>query len=533
MSEENVENKDGEKVEIPAEIVWDVLQFAKTLQSSSVYQNIFTPDLINSQMKSLSYNPLQTNQDMLDKALIDPKNNEDNLRSFGEGFEAVSQTYKRLISYLANLLSFDWTYAAEVNDPKEYKTTAYQKDLERVFGFFDHFNPKKELGSAIKQMIRNETYFFSMNQSGNEYVLQEMPWQYCKITGRWDKGLLYSMNLYYYMLAGVDINMFHPFFKDSFNKLFDGTTKKAYNPDIQLDRRGQSTWVYMQDVPPVEVGWAFKLTPEMATSAPFFSPLYSDLINAPLYRNLQKSKSMASAVRLLYGTIPLLSGSGQAQTKLKDAIALSPDLTARFLTLLKSALSSSVTVGASPLEGVEAISWPSDNDIYQESMQTALSASGVNTPLVFSNTLRQNIFESQASLEVDYLIVKKIYQQFNDFMDVQLGKVTKRFKFHIFFEGMDMKYDRDERMKTATGLATLGMVSPQFFASAKGVPPHVFMRQLAEARAMGFVDMLTPIVPAAQQASGGGAPQKDEGDLSDSGAATRSQGNNLGRGGKV
>jgi hypothetical protein len=519
-----------ENIEIPEQVIWDVLQFAKTLQSSSVYQNIFTPDLINSQMKSISYNPLQTNQDMLDKALIDPKNNEDNLRSFGEGFEAVSQTYKRLISYLANLPSFDWTYAAEVNDPKEYKTTAYQKDLERVFGFFDHFNPRKEFGSAIKQMIRNETYFFALNQSGNEYVLQEMPWQFCKITGRWDKGLLYSLNEYLFMMPGISIDMFHPFFKDSFSKLFDNTTR-IYNPAIELDRRGMSTWVYWQDVPP-DVGWAFKLTPEMATSAPFFSPLYSDLINAPLYRNLQKSKSMASAVRLLYGTIPLLSGSGGAQTKLKDAIALSPDLTARFLTLLKSALSSSVTVGASPLESVSAISFPTETDIYQESMQTALSASGVNTPLVFSNTLRQNIFESQASLEVDFLIVKKLYQQFNDFMDFQLSKITKKYKFHVYFEGMDTKYDRDERLNSATGLAGLGMVLPQAFAASRGIPPHVFLRQLAEAKAMGFVDNLTPIVPAAQQKDGG-APQKASGDLSESGAATRGQGNNLGRGGKV
>ena len=118
-------------------------------------------------------------------------------------------------------------------------------------------------------------------------------------------------------------------------------------------------------------------------------------------------------------------------------------------------------------------------------------------------------------------------------MDYFLGKVTKRFKFHCYFEGMDMKYDRDERMEAATGLAGLGMVLPQSFAASRGIPPHVFMRQLAEAKALNFVENLTPIVPAAQQAKTGGAPQKDESSLSESGAATRGQGNNLGRGGKI
>jgi hypothetical protein len=528
--EEKIEKK--EEI-VPEDLIWDMFTFAKTLQQGGIYQGIFTPDLINAQMKSISYSPLNPSQTMLDNALADPIHNEDNLREFGQSFEMISQPYKRLISYIANLLSFDWTYAAEINDPKDYKTPSYQKDLERVYSFFDHFNPKKEFNVVIKQLLRNEAFFFAFNQDGNDYLLQEMPFQYSKVTGRWNRGLLYSFNMYYFMLAGVNIDMFHPFFRESFAKLFD-STKKEYRPDIELDKRGQSTWVYWQDVNP-STGWCFKLSPELASVIPYYSPLFGDLILQPLMRNLQKSKSIASAVRLLYGTIPLLNK--EQKTTLKDAIALSPDLTARFLTLLKSSVSEAVRVGASPLEGVLPISYPSEKDIYGEWTKTALSESGVNTALIYTGDVKPNALESQLSLEVDQLLVQNIYNQFNDFMDYQLEKITKKYKFHVYFEGTAISLDRDRRFKSAMELAQMGAVLPQSLAASRGIPPQVFMRQLAEAKSLGFVDNLTPVVMASQMGanSGAGRPQKSDSELTDSGQQTRGDASNRNpqKGGKI
>ena len=520
-----------ENVEIPESIAWDMIQFARSLESG-LYGNVYTPDLINSRMKDVNYNPIMANQTQLDAALANPKNNEKTILEFGQGFESISQPYKRLISYLGNLLSYDFTYSVNIDDPKDYKSPAYKKDLKEVYKFFDAFNAKKEFNTITKQLIRNETLFFTIRNDENSCILQEMPQEYCKITGRWDHGLVYSMNFYWFMIAGVDINMYHPWFKEQFAKLFNGE-KKIYDPSLSVDLRGNSTWVYWVDIP-VSIGWAFKLSPELSVSLPYYSPLFSDLILQPVMRNIQRSKSLASAARILYGSIPLLSSSGGAQTKLKDALSLSPDLLAKFLVLLKSSVSDAIRVGGSPLQDVRGISFPSEKDIYGEWFKTTLSSSGVNTALVYTGDMKANAIESQLSLEVDSLLVECLYTQYADFMNYMLSQVTKKYTFSVFFEGNNISLNRKQRLDAATGLATLGMVLPQSFAAARGIPPHVFLRQLMEAKSMGFVDGLTPITPAAQMSGAdSGRPQKDASELSDSGDQSRAAGSNIAKGGEV
>ena len=63
--------------------VWDVLTFARTL-ASNMFPGIITPDLLSQRMKEISYTPSVATEDALNRALADPKNSEEQLRSFIE-----------------------------------------------------------------------------------------------------------------------------------------------------------------------------------------------------------------------------------------------------------------------------------------------------------------------------------------------------------------------------------------------------------------------------------------------------------------
>jgi hypothetical protein len=83
-------------------------------------------------------------------------------------------------------------------------------------------------------------------------------------------------------------------------------------------------------------------------------------------------------------------------------------------------------------------------------------------------------------------------------------------------------------------LAGLGIVLPQKIAAAIGMNPFDFERQLAEAKASGFVDNLTPIISGFQMSpDDNGRPKKDDSELTDSGSQTREGAENIGRGGKT
>jgi len=526
---EDIENKD--EILVSEEQVWDMIRFARELERG-IYGNVFTPDLLNSRMKDISYNPMASTQADLDKYLQSPKQSESQLISLGQNLELTSMPYKRLLNYLGNLLAFDYTISCSNADEKDYKTPAYQKDLDRVWDFFDKFNVKQEFSTAVKQMLRNEAFFFVTRMDGDKYILQEMDNSRCKITSRFDYGLLYDFDFSYFLNAGIDINLFPEFFREKFVELFTKGGQK-YIPDLPVDMRGQNMFSLWVSLPP-QIGMCFKLSSETAVRLPFFVGLYSDLLLAPLMRLLQKNKAISACSRIVFGEVALLNRD--QKTTLKDSLSISPDLLAKFLVLMKQAVGDAIKIASSPLQNVKGISFEVGEDVLKQNLQTTLASSGVNTNLIFSSDIKPNLLETQLSLNVDEQMCEAMYPMFNNFLNYQLGMITKKFKFKVVLEGTSFFTNRKERLDPLKELLNFGICLPQKISAALGMEPRVFQKHLEEAKAMGFVDKLTPIIMGSNTSSsnqGTGRPQKDESSLSEGGEQTKSDGGNLGRGGKI
>jgi len=197
---EKVEEKLPE--EIPEKMIWDMVEFARTLErgmfGNGFGNSVYTPDLMNQRLKDISYNPRAADETALNAALQNPKTSEDFLRTFSENLELTSMPYKRLMSYLGNLLSWDYAIHCTNADEKDFKTPAYQKERDKVYDFFDKFNVKQEFNTAVKQMLRNDAFFFVFrgpSEGGDKYILQELDNYYCRITGRFDYGLMYDFDM--------------------------------------------------------------------------------------------------------------------------------------------------------------------------------------------------------------------------------------------------------------------------------------------------------------------------------------------------
>lgn len=580
------EENEAEKLILTQEEVWNVVQFARAY--SGIYGGgVLTPDLVSGRMKDISLNPMAATEASLADALQNPKDNETNLQKFSQNFELQSMVYKRLLAYLSNMLSFDFTYTSNAEE-KEYTTARYQKDLGIVEDFMEKFEYEKELRIVVREMLRNDAYFGCFIDTGNKYVLQELPSEYCKITGRWEGGFLFSFNMYWFIQPGVDLRMYPSFFKRKYMELFGtSNTTQRYIPSLSPELRSKSSWVYWVDVP-VNLGVCFKLTPELATRLPYFTPLFNDLVLQGLMRNLQKNMNMAAASKIIMGEVPLLNKDIKATVK--DSIAISPDLLGKFLALVKSAISDSIKVASAPLQEIEGISFDTDNAMYDSYLRTALASSGINTNLIFSSNVKPNAIETQLSLNVDEQMMTALYEQFEDFINYYINKRTKSFKFNISFEGTNFFLDREQRLDKAMKMFEKGIIMPQKIAAALGMKPSEMRKQMQEAKANGFMDMLTvpsfeqqkeilaitqknqkeitkiniesqkdiaetnaenqqkiakankaampttaktPATKTAEDAESKGRPKKKLSELGEEGMQTRSQGSNIGRGGKV
>lgn len=529
IQSESIDNSD--EALLSKEQVTDVLEFARAL-AGTLYPAMLTPEMVSARLKEISYSPYAPTQSDLDKALADPKNSEDKLRSFVEYYELISAPFRRIISYLASQLSLDLQYTiTNVENPSEYNGKAFKEDQKLIFEFLDRFDYHYHFRNAVKQILRNEMFICSIRTEGQQIVLQELPLEYCRISSKWDYGYLADFDFRYFLMPGVSLDGYSNFFKRKFNELFvrpDGSIN--YNPLLPPEQRGSSQFGCWVSLPPEE-GWVFKFDPSLAVGVPYLTSLLPEFINQSVMRNLQKNINLAEATKIMAGTIPLLKDQS---AKVSNALALDAKVTGHFMSIVRNALVDSVKLGVGPIDDWKAISFDGNSELYDDWLRTTLASSGQNTAMFYTSKLKANAIESQLSFQSDSLICEQqLYPQFASMMNYLGSKITKKYKYKFMFEGNAYYLDRDARMTNAKDLASLGIVLPQKFASALGMKPHDFYRMLQESKAMKFTDMLTPIVTAFQQSGAeSGRPEKPDSKLTDSGEQTRSDAENVGRGGK-
>jgi hypothetical protein len=506
------------------------LEFANAFsQGLGIYPNVFNPQLLNSRLKDITLRSgAKTNSEAILKDLENPKDSEKELLSTSEYFEITNTPYRRLLGYMADILAWDWTYyCTNIEKPSDYSSKAYQKDLDVLKKFTDSFDIKKEFATVVKQMYREDAFFCILRDEGEKYTLQQLQSDYCLLTGRWDYGLLFSFDYTFFLRQGIDMDMFPPIFKRTYSKLFAGKNPATgYDPSINVDLRGQSTWCYWADCSPVDGFWAWKMNQAQITRTPFFCGLFPDLANQNFIRGLQKSSYAAEAVKILAGQVPMLDNT---KASVKDAYAMSPAVLEKFLQLMRSAINEAVNVVSAPLDDIKSIEYDGNNEIESSWMRNVLGKTGINANLLYTGgDYRPNQTETMLSTQIDELSSQEVYPYFNRFLEYHINKRTSKYKFGINLEGSNIYLDRQRRLETQTSLMNLGVVNPQKLAAATGQNIFQFQAQLDEARINGWTDNLTPIISAFQQsgAKDAGRPETSDDKLSESGAETRSTAGN-------
>lgn len=516
--------------ELSEKEVYNVMEFAQ--QMASVYQNISTPDLVNSRLKDVNMNPLAATETLIQQALLNPKDNEKALIGFSEFFEYTDMIYKRMLYYLGNMLSFDINYVCINAETKDYKSKQYKEDEKVLIDFLDKFNIKNEFKKALRQMVRQDSYFCTFREGENKHVLQELPSNYCKITARSEYGFMFDFDMYWFMQAGVNLQMYPPYFSQLYKRVFDGKLNGYNTANSMLNRDGSfNYWVQTSQE---EDCWCFKLNQELAGRVPILSPLFNDVVTTPLIRKLQKDKYMLQASKMLFGLVPMLKDNKSGNVK--DMMAIDAKTLGQFLGLIRSSLDSVIKMGAAPFDDVKAIDFGvSDQNILEDHNKNMSSSSGMNSRLLYA-TDKMTSEETRNSISVDTYMMTPVYHQFADFIEFYINKKTKKFKYKITLEGTEFDMDRKNRLENAKELAGMGIVLPQKFSSALNMMPQDLIRQMEMAKASGFSDKLMQMLSMYQQSGKedkGGRPQSDENEITDSGSVTRSQGTNIEKGGNI
>ena len=81
----------------------------------------------------------------------------------------------------------------------------------------------------------------------------------------------------------------------------------------------------------------------------------------------------------------------------------------------------------------------------------------------------------------DYNVMRKVYAQFNNFLDFYVNQLTKHYKFKFMLDGSTYGFEREWRKEGIMKLAQTGIVlNETAFASAFGYDPVMFGYMLKE-----------------------------------------------------
>lgn len=512
-------------------------EVVEVMRAATQIYGWFTPQLANQNLINLNNNPTTPTRDKLNKALESAPYDATLLAEYSQFAEVFDRLYAKTIEYYANILKFDYSWQPLIYEGMsgyEYLNDAdYWDDWNRVAKFMDKFNPKHEFPKVVREILRSGKYFTwfrdtqgNINETGvidlkdttgkkcSNYVLQTMPQQWCMITGKWDKGWLYSFNMAYFTQAGTSLQSYAPIFRKYFEQNFNTVDGKPYNPVAPLNSR-DSNFALWQDTSPDVGAWCFVADDTNANSPPPIVPLIRSTLTDIEMENLQRNANMLGAKGILYGDIGMLDKQKSGQTQ--DAFAMNPKTLTKFLSLVRKGIAESVNIAAMPTEGTKFAQFDASktDDIYGNQLKTTAGNAASASRLIYSSD-KVGQAELEAQIQTDCNFMGKLYRQFEDFLDFYINKKTRKYKFHITFSGYNFKFIEEKNKKNLLELADKGFVlDPSMYAGIVGMSPQDFIRSLKAGQKV-TTKLFSMIMNPYTSTNEGGRPSLDTDERSES-----------------
>lgn len=481
-----------------------------------------SPQILNTFMKDKNMLSAGFTPDTIRKFVCQPQYFEQELRMLSFRMYNAVQMYKNIVEYWSTILEF-------ASEPIPYKkdgsqimvsdmhSKSYERDWKAVTKFFNSFDVKKEFGKVLWNIIMYDTYFVSIRETEGHIWLQELPATHSIIDAISYFGYMFSFDFSYFWNAGVDINGYSDAMKRLFVEACQMRDNNAdyYNPNYP-HRNGR--WCCWLPLMPDEA-WCFKYHQEFAGAIPPLLGMLIDMGKLDKVKDIEDAKEMLEAYKVIVATVPRLTNNKGGNRV--DNFSISASEVGKFVANIKKTLPDVVDFKAAPLEDFKMFDFSpnsKDNNNVTEALDNIMVQSQLSPAISLTqhiNMASAGIFKATQSAKFS-----KLYKQFEDFLNYQLDKRTKTYKFKIKLVGTI--FDKEDRIKRSNEDMQKGIITPQIF-SARDIQLTDSQNCINMMYSMGIPDIFKPVQISSTMSasSNAGRPEKAESELSDSGANTR------------
>jgi hypothetical protein len=484
----------------------DIANMEQLKQFAKSYDDIFKlVDLESSTAKTWTV----FNKESLRSYLQNPysSNSQTNIRNLARFLSTLSFPLRRLINYLASLPDFSvYKVIPHISMLEEPNVDDVLKDYEEVCKYIRAMDLELDLFKMLVIAWREDcAYFFPIEDDDGTTLLFPLDAQYCKISGVGFNGLYH---------VAYDFSFFNgtnSFYLD----IWPAEFKKKYNV---YQKDSTQRWQQLDDAR------CFKINldqPDLVMSP--LASLFESIIDLIDLQSPTSVKDALEIYKLLVMRIPLMNSNNP------DDMAISLTLAKNFYNKAVELLPEEIGCILSPMP-VDSVSFDksatSESDAISYAYSNLMSNAGVSQIMDSSRLTGQSAVKASMMCDVMFA-TKGIIQQINAF-------VNERIRLKFPNTSMTMKYTdvtaytKSDRIAELQKACEFGLTFKLELAMMLGQDPleNYAMGWLEDNMGLAITRWTHPLVSSHVATAGsdtGGAPTKDDDDLSDEGAATRDQ----------
>jgi len=430
--------------------------------------------------------------------LRNPAKNERKLREACINVYAFSPHFRRLIQYFTMLT--DWAYVVVpfAIDVSKLKRKTALSSYNRVLKLMELFNPKSQFPRILRVCLREDVFYGTIHEVGDNVTIQRLPSDYCKISSI--EGNVYNVSFdFSYFDANQDKL---PFYPAEFSSKY-----KRYKKD-------RMRWIEL-DSP---TSFAIKASDDIDTYAlPPFVGVLPELYDLDDYKALKLTRTELENYAILVMKLGLDKNGNWA---------IDLDRARDFWQNLDSVLPDAVGSVLTPMD-VEKISFDRstspESSAVADATSTFWDSAGVSS-LLFNNSKASSnalLLSIKADQGITFGIVKNIGDMVNRY--IQSKSYGRNFKVNF----LDVSpYNRDEVGGQYLKMCNVGMPMVSYLAAAYGLPQADMdnlnyleddMLQIKER----FMPLRSTNTMSSDTSGDAGRPTEELGEVSDDGEVTQ------------
>ena len=487
----------------------DLLQFTENLESLKQYAKaadeiLKLVDLTSNSTKTWTVFSKETLRSYLQNPYA--ANSQDSLRNLAKFLYTLSFPLRRIINYFASLPDFSaYKINLDFSIIEDVDEESLLQDYENACRFVRKMNLTLNMFKLLVIAWREGIVYFQPYQDNDgNMLLLPLDSKYCKISSIGYNGLYH---------VAFDFSFFrgsNAFYLEIWDKEYKQKNTK-YEGDSSL--RWQE----------LDTARAFKIDiSDIDLIISPFASLFEGLIDLIDLQSLMAVKDSLDIYKLLVMKIPLLNN------KNPDDLALNLNLAKKFYNLALESLPREIGLILSPGMDVDSISFDknatSDTNAIADSYQNIMEQTGISQ--IFDSSRLSGASSVKMSMIADAMMATKgLMPQIEAFINERIQMEYPNSMAYIKFIDVTA-YTKDDRIAQIEKAANSSLAVKLEYMALLGYDPLEALASdwLETKLGLGITRFIHPLVSSHVQSGSsdtGGAPEKDDGSLTDEGAETK------------